>query len=62
MEGQATDRAYRIGQAKTVFVHQFITEGTIEERVDEILSRKESLTELLKGGESFWDAVNLRDE
>ena len=39
-ESQATDRAHRIGQAKTVFVHLFITLATIEERVDEMLVRK----------------------
>ena len=40
VENQATDRAHRIGQDRTVFVHQFITTGTLEEHVDEILERK----------------------
>ena len=40
VENQATDRAHRSGQTKTVFVHQFITTGTLEEHVDEILERK----------------------
>ena len=40
VEDQATDRAHRIGQTKTVFVHLFITPGTLEEHVDEILERK----------------------
>ena len=40
VENQATDRAHRIGQTKTVFVHLFISAGTIEEHVDELLSRK----------------------
>ena len=40
MENQATDRAHRIGQTKTVFVHLFISAGTIEEHVDELLARK----------------------
>ena len=59
VEGQATDRAHRIGQDKTVFVHTFVSEGTIEERVEEILERKESLAGLLKDGEQFWNAVGL---
>lgn len=59
VEEQATDRAHRIGQNKTVFVHSFITEGTIEERVEEILERKESLAGLLKDGEELWKAVEL---
>ena len=40
VENQATDRAHRIGQSRTVFVHQFITAGTLEEHVDELLERK----------------------
>ncbi len=62
VEEQATDRAHRIGQDKTVFVHSFVTEGTIEERVEEILERKESLAGLLKDGEELWNAVELGSE
>ena len=40
VENQATDRAHRIGQTQTVFVHLFISAGTLEEHVDEILERK----------------------
>ncbi len=61
VEGQATDRAHRIGQEKTVFVHVFVTEGTVEERVEEILDRKESLAGLLKDGEKLWSTVGLAD-
>ena len=54
VENQATDRAHRIGQRQTVFVHQFITSGTLEERVDEILERKSRVAgSLVKSGESF---------
>ncbi len=62
VEGQATDRAHRIGQEKTVFVHVFVTEGTVEERVEEILDRKESLAGLLKDGEKLWSAIGLADD
>lgn len=59
VENQATDRAYRIGQDKDVFVHAFITTGTIEEHVDELLEKKS----LLAGGvisEAEWlEAVKL---
>ena len=61
VEGQATDRAHRIGQEKTVFVHVFVTEGTVEERVEEILERKKSLAGLLKDGEKLWNAIGLAD-
>ncbi len=43
VENQATDRAHRIGQKKTVFVHRFISSGTLEERIDSILERKSRL-------------------
>ena len=54
VENQATDRAHRIGQTKTVFVHSFITEGTLEERVDEMLERKSRVAgSLVASGEAF---------
>ena len=59
VEGQATDRAHRIGQDRDVFVHEFITVGTLEERIDEILAKKQTLEGLLKDGEELWKAVNL---
>jgi len=54
VEAQATDRAHRIGQTKPVFVHKFIAEGTLEERVDEILARKSRTAgAAIADGESF---------
>lgn len=51
MENQATDRAYRIGQKKNVLVHKFICQGTIEEKIDALISEKMALAnDLLKGG------------
>jgi len=40
VENQATDRAYRIGQDKNVFVYKLITAGTVEERIHDIISGK----------------------
>ncbi len=40
MENQATDRAYRIGQDKPVFVYKLIAAGTVEERILELQARK----------------------
>ena len=45
VEAQATDRAHRIGQDKTVFVYKLIAEGTIEERMLELQARKRALAE-----------------
>jgi SNF2 family DNA or RNA helicase len=47
VENQATDRAYRIGQKKNVLVHKFICQGTIEERIDAMLSAKKDLSDEL---------------
>jgi hypothetical protein len=43
-ENQATDRAYRIGQDKPVFVYKLIAAGTVEERILELQRRKDNLT------------------
>ena len=54
VEAQATDRAHRIGQTRTVFVHAFITEGTLEEHIDDMLERKSRVAgALVAGGEGF---------
>jgi superfamily II DNA or RNA helicase len=53
VEDQATDRAHRIGQTRAVQVHRMITQGTVEERVAELLRRKRSLADsVLARGET----------
>ncbi|MEU6350122.1 DEAD/DEAH box helicase [Streptomyces sp. NPDC047072] len=53
VEDQATDRAHRLGQRRTVQVHHLITEGTVEDHITELLARKRALTEaVLTSGES----------
>ncbi len=55
VENQATDRAYRIGQKKDVMVHKLVASGTIEEKIDEILSGKSELAEkVLESGAAKW--------
>jgi non-specific serine/threonine protein kinase len=44
VENQASDRAYRIGQTKPVFVYKLITQESIEERVLELQEKKKLLT------------------
>ena len=54
VENQATDRAYRIGQKENVMVYRFITSGTFEEKINEMITQKEELAKLTVGtGESF---------
>ena len=50
VEDQATDRAWRIGQQRTVFVHKLVSEGTVEERIDSLITAKRSLAESVVGG------------
>ncbi|MFD0028743.1 SNF2-related protein [Streptomyces sp. NPDC055059] len=49
VESQATDRAYRIGQNRPVQVHRLIAEGTIEDRIADMLVRKRELADAVLG-------------
>ena len=52
VENQATDRAHRIGQTKTVSVIKLVTKGTIEERIIELQDKKKILSENLIEGKN----------
>jgi len=54
VEDQATDRAYRIGQDQTVTVHRIITQGTVEDRVAELLTAKRALAASVTSGGESW--------
>ncbi|HEX3427061.1 MAG TPA: DEAD/DEAH box helicase [Acidimicrobiales bacterium] len=72
VEDQATDRAYRIGQRRTVLVHKLVSSGTVEERVDELIAAKRELAQRVVGTGEDWltdlstedlrDLVALREE
>jgi SNF2 family DNA or RNA helicase len=65
VETQATDRAFRIGQTKRVQVHKFVTLGTLEEKIDEMIESKLGLAREIVGSGESWitelSASELKD-
>ena len=66
VEDQATDRAWRIGQSRAVFVHKLVCEGTVEERIDALINDKHKLADAVVGttGEAWLSELStdaLRD-
>ncbi|MBT2398064.1 DEAD/DEAH box helicase [Streptomyces sp. ISL-100] len=62
VEDQATDRAYRIGQTQPVQVHRLITEGTVEDRIAQLLSSKRDLADSVLGGQGEAALTDLSDD
>ncbi len=54
VENQATDRAFRIGQTKNVQVYKFVCVGTVEERIDEMIQKKQELADSVIGTGESW--------
>lgn len=54
VEAQATDRAYRIGQNNNVIVHRFISKGTFEEKIDEMIQQKKHLADMTVASGESW--------
>jgi SNF2 family DNA or RNA helicase len=54
VESQATDRAYRIGQTRKVQVHKFVCVGTVEERIDRLLTDKIALADRIVTAGDEW--------
>jgi len=54
VEDQASDRAFRIGQEKRVFVHKFVTLGTLEERIHDMIEQKKALAGAIVGSDESW--------
>jgi non-specific serine/threonine protein kinase len=62
VEDQATDRAFRIGQTKSVLVHKFLCRGTVEEKIDALIESKKQLAKnLLEGGAEI-NLTEMKDE
>jgi SNF2 family DNA or RNA helicase len=62
VEDQAINRAHRIGQKERVFVTRFVTQGTIEERIAEILQKKRELFEEMIGQNGPPPSLGLTEE
>lgn len=54
VEDQATDRAHRIGQRRDVQVRRLVCVGTVEERIDELITAKRALADAVVGGGEQW--------
>ena len=62
VENQATDRAYRIGQDKPVFVYKYIIENSIEEKIQKIQKNKAALAKALLSEEVSDNKLSLTDD
>ena len=62
IENQATDRAFRIGQKRNVLVHKFITSGTLEEKIDRMISEKQSTADQILTGGSEKSLTELNND
>ncbi|HWE35987.1 MAG TPA: DEAD/DEAH box helicase [Isosphaeraceae bacterium] len=54
VENQATDRAFRIGQSKSVQVHKFVCVGTLEEKIDDMIENKKAVAGMVVGSGEDW--------
>ena len=54
VEDQATDRAWRIGQTRTVNVHKLVCEGTVEERIGQVIDEKRAIADAVVGTGEAW--------
>jgi SNF2 family DNA or RNA helicase len=61
VENQATDRAFRIGQSRNVQVHKLVCVGTLEEKIDEMIERKQQVAARVVGTGEAW-LTELSDE
>ena len=62
VENQATDRAFRIGQKRNVFVHRLITRNSFEEKIDAMISSKKELADMTVSSGESWLARMSHDD
>ena len=61
VENQAINRAHRIGQDKHVFVYRFITENSIEEKIQQLQERKSSLADKFINSNNPFQAITQEE-
>jgi SNF2 family DNA or RNA helicase len=61
VENQATDRAFRIGQRKSVLVHKFVCRGTVEEKIDALVESKKGLSRELLASSGEINLTEMKD-
>jgi SNF2 family DNA or RNA helicase len=62
VENQATDRAHRIGQKKTVHVIRLVAKGTIEDKILSLQDKKQALVDsILEAGDSVPNRLDLEE-
>jgi superfamily II DNA or RNA helicase len=65
VEDQASDRAWRIGQTRTVFVHKLVCQGTVEEKISRLIDDKRAIADAVVGNGEAWlsefDTEQLRE-
>ena len=62
VENQATDRAFRIGQKRNVFVHRFITKNSFEEKIDAMINSKKELADMTVASGESWISKMSHEE
>jgi len=62
VENQATDRAYRIGQNKNVLVHKFVCQGTVEEKIDQMIESKRQIAQDMLEGSADLLLTEMKDD
>lgn len=61
LEDQACDRIYRVGQKKDVVIHRFVCEGTVEEKILQLQTRKKGLAQQVLAGKGETSKLTLAD-
>uniref|UniRef100_A0A669QSB3 Transcription termination factor 2 n=1 Tax=Phasianus colchicus TaxID=9054 RepID=A0A669QSB3_PHACC len=61
LEEQACDRIYRVGQQKDVVIHRFVCEGTVEEKIVQLQTRKKGLAQQVLAGKGETSKLTLAD-